>query len=254
MKLENLQNLYTDCILSNHNIPFQNQIIACGNLSSDEATSVYKQAYLFRMKDTLLDNFQAVHFVLGDTLFDFAIEKYINKNNHKAYDLSNYGRNFPNFLLETYPEFPYLKNLAEFEIQFIDSFHKKEHISFDLFSLQNQTELENAVFEFGETVKLIQNQFSIYSIWKNRKSNLQPDLSKTNQQEFLLLYKQHSNLYVLSLAAIEFFFIDLLHKGESIGVAMEKTNTRFQLNPEIISNLFGKIATSGIVKNIFLKT
>ncbi|MCT8334052.1 DNA-binding domain-containing protein [Leptospira sp. 85282-16] len=254
MKLKNLQNLYSDCILSNHDIPFQNQIIACGNLSLEEATSVYKQAYFFRMKDTMFDNFQAVNFVLGDTLFDFAIEKYINQNYHKSYDLSNYGGHFPNFLLETYPEFPYLKNLAEFEIQFTDSFHKKEHISFDLSSLQNETDLENSVFEFGETVKLIQNQFSIYSIWKNRKSNLQPDISKIENQEFLLLYKQNSNIYVLTLEPFEFYFIELLLNGETINDSLKKIGENFQLNPEIISNLFGKIASSGIIKNIFIKT
>lgn len=254
MKLEKLQNLYRECILSNIDSPFHNQINACGNLSLAEATSVYKNAYLYRMKEVMADNFEAVNFVLGENLFDLAIEKFIQINNHKSYDLSKYGENFPSFLTEMFPEFPFLKNLAEFEIQFTDCFHAKEHRSYDFSVLKNQYDLENSVFEFGETVKLIQNQFTIYSIWKNRKSKLQPDISKIENQEFLLLYKQNSNIYVLTLEPFEFFFMELLHKGETINVSLKKIDSNFQLNPEIISNLFGKISTSGIIKNIFIKT
>ncbi|TGK90081.1 DUF2063 domain-containing protein [Leptospira bourretii] len=254
MKLEKLQNLYRECILSNIDSPFHNQIIACGNLSLAEATSVYKNAYLYRMKEVMADNFEAVNFVLGENLFDLAIEKFIQINNHKSYDLSKYGENFPSFLSEMFPEFPFLKNLAEFEIQFTDCFHAKENRSFDFTILKNQTDLENSVFEFGESVKLIQNQFSIYSIWKNRKSKLPPDVSKIETQEFLLLYKQNSNIYVLTLEPFEFYFINLLQKGETVIESLNKIGSNFQLNPETISNLFGKISTSGIIKNIFIKT
>lgn len=157
-------------------------------------------------------------------------------------------------MTEIYPEFPFLKNLAEFEIQFADCFHAKEHRSYDFSVLKNQYDLENSVFEFGESVKLIQNQFTIYSIWKNRKSKLQPDISKIENQEFLLLYKQNLNIYVLTLEPFEFLFMELLHKGETINVSLKKIDSIFQLDPEIISNLFGKISTSGIIKNIFIKT
>ncbi|MCW7491673.1 DNA-binding domain-containing protein [Leptospira sp. 2 VSF19] len=253
MKLNELQSLYSESILYNVDFPFQNQITPCGNLSISEVTSVYKQAYLFRMKEVMYDNFGSLLFVLGDQTFDITIENYINKNHHISYDLSDYGKTFPNFLVESFPELPFLKDLAEFELEFTDSFHKKEHKSFDFTNLQNHIELENTVFEFGETVKLIHNQFSVYSIWKNRYSKLQPDLNKTQNQEYLLLYKQNSNIYVLSLDAVEFYFIDLLHKGNSIGISLEKTNTHFHLNPEIISTVFGRISASGIVKNIFKK-
>ncbi|MDF3821644.1 putative DNA-binding domain-containing protein [Leptospira sp. 96542] len=250
MKLEKLQTLYSESILNNKDLPFQNQIAACGNLSLVEVTTVYKNAYFFRMKEVLADNFEAVNFALGGDLFNFATEKFIKKNNHNSYDLSDYGKNFPNFLIETYPDLPYLKNLAEFEVNFIDSFHKEEHRSFDFAEIQNKTDLENSTFLFGKTVKLIQNEFSIYPIWKNRKSTLQPDLSNIKNQEFLLLYKHDSNLYVLTLEPLEFYFINLLQKGDTIGSSLEKTGARFDLNPEIVAGLFGKIATSGIVTDI----
>ncbi|TGN13120.1 DNA-binding domain-containing protein [Leptospira ilyithenensis] len=250
MKLKKLQNLYSDSILYDRDIPFQNQITACGNLSPKEAISVYKNAYFYRMKEVLADNFEAVKYVLGDELFTFVAETFIKKTHHKSYDLSDYGENFPDFLIETYPELPYLKDLAKFEADFMDSFHKEEHQSFDFSKIGNQIDLENSIFVFGKNIKLIRNQFSIYPIWKNRKSTQPPDFSKIENQEYLLLYKQNSDLYVLSLEPVEYFFIDLLRKGDLIGVSLEKTAACFHLNPEIISALFGKISASGIVMNI----
>ncbi|BDA77519.1 hypothetical protein LPTSP3_g04490 [Leptospira kobayashii] len=254
MKLKKLQNLYSESILYNKDTPFQNQIIACNNLAPEEAISVYKNAYFYRMKEVLADNFEAINYALGDELFDFAAEKFIKETFHKSYNLSDYGENFPDCLMEIYPELPYLKNLAEFELKFIDSFHKAEHLSFDFAKIQNQTDLENSILVFGKSIKLIQNQFSIYPIWKNRKSTQSPDLSKIDNQEFLLLYKQNSDMYILSLKPMEYFFIDLLLKGDRIGVSLEKTAALFYLDPEIISVLFGKISASGIVTNIILQT
>ncbi|MCW7488519.1 putative DNA-binding domain-containing protein [Leptospira meyeri] len=253
MKLSELQNLYSNSILSNVDSPFQNQIMACGNLSLEEVTSVYKQAYIYRLKEVMYDNFESVLYVLGEQSFELIIENYIEKNHHLSYDLSNYGKSFPDFLTKSFPELPFLRNLAEFEIHFSECFHKKDNQSFDFSSIRNQEELENSVFEFSDSTKLIQNQFAIYSIWKNRKSSSPPDLSNLNHSEQLLLYKRNSNLYVLLLEPVEFFFIDLLQKGKSIVVALEKISSRFELSPEIVSDLFGKISNSGIVKNIIFK-
>ncbi|TGK81989.1 DUF2063 domain-containing protein [Leptospira noumeaensis] len=254
MKLEKLQNLYSDSILTNKDIPFQNQIVPCQNLTVEEVIFVYKNAYLYRLKEVLADNFEAVHFALGDQLFEFVLEKFIKISHHNSYDLSNYGETFPIFLMETYPEFPYLKELAEFEIQFMECFHEKEHQHFDFANIQNQSELENSIFFFGKSVKLIQNQFSIYSIWKNRKSINPPDLSNVENPEFLLLYKQNSDMYVLNLEPVEYFFINLLSKGEMVGVTLEKTASHFPLDSETVAALFGKISATGIITKISVST
>jgi hypothetical protein len=101
-------------------------------LTAVERLSIYGNAYYARLLECLREEFPAVRRALGDDVFDSFAAAYLQKYPSRSYTLSQLGRDFPRFLVETRPEreegeadvsWPeFLADLARFEWTFSEVF------------------------------------------------------------------------------------------------------------------------------------
>jgi hypothetical protein len=104
--------------------------------------------------------------------------------------LNLYGREFPEFLSEHIlsQEFPFLKDLAKFELCFQDVFHS-EHNS--------QTKIDT-------TIRFLKYDYAIYELWKASREESPLEELVWDRKTFACMYKCDSQVFVKVLSESEF--------------------------------------------------
>ena len=73
-------------------------------LTAVERLSIYGNAYYGRLLECMREEFPAVTHALGEETFDAFATAYLQNYPSRSYTLTQLGKNFPNFLVETRPE------------------------------------------------------------------------------------------------------------------------------------------------------
>lgn len=235
MRLPELQKAFTRGVLDGRAVPVRGG----GRLSPKAALAVYRDGYFARLTEALGETYEGTWSVLGDEGFFAACRDYIVKNKSSFYNLSDYGRDFGRSLKSR--EFPFLGELADFEWSFKNLFHEKQHGHADLTKAAPESALA-----FGKAVVLRRHKFSVYSVWKKRKSRAALPRSAWDKPEQLLLYKRNGDIFVKTVPTEEFRVLERLSNNSSLAAAL----FAIKLDPRRASELFSMISEAGIVERI----
>lgn len=247
--LRNFQSAFKSIVVDHFPVDTSTGTIrAAGALGSDSAAyEVYRRAYFARLTEALGEKYEAVWSVLGDARFFALCKRYISQAPSKSYSLSHYGEDFPDFLCtqnET-SDFPFLPDLARFEQAFYALFHMRQHASLPLEDFVRVANNPKSQLVFTHTLKVFESSFSVYEIWKNRKTQASDRPGHYNLCERLMMYKSENRIFVYPLSISELDLFSALREGlrlEEIGTLAEG-----KMDPEQISRFFQFLATSGIV-------
>ncbi|MCE9499676.1 MAG: DNA-binding domain-containing protein [Leptospira sp.] len=250
MSLKEIQNLFSKAIRTGSRSNLGSLIIPGGKLSVSASLEVYEKAYPARLSEALSEIYETIWWILGDANFFEACEKFIRANDSISYNLSNYGRNFPDFLRIEFGKILFIGVLADFELIIHDVFHGEEDLSIPVQpKLKDPEELR---LKFNRSCQLISNNVSVYPFWKNRKDD--PLIAKEiewNKNEFLILHKKNSELYIRELSKAEFTLVSLLKQGRTLQQAIEKTAETFELSEQNLQDLFRELYATGVVTGTF---
>lgn len=230
---------------------FNNSVEPISTLSAENCIDIYARGYVARLTDTLGETFEATWWILGDEDFFELARQYIKKNPSKFFDLSEYGAGFPDFLasFKQAEEISFLHDLAKFEWTFKEIFHKRNMSTSVVDWSKSMSRGENAKFTLSSSVSLISSLFSTYEIWKVRSQPIENfgnmDWSKP---EFLLVFKQNSQVFVHSLKPEEFLVVKQLAEGQTLGAAIEALVVEYKdVTPEQIQDVFLTISGLGVL-------
>lgn len=247
-----MQNLFAQSIISNNpDLEFCDLISPCGSLKSSHAgLNIYARAYVASLTEALGETFEGIWSVLGDECFFAVAKDFILKNPSTSYNISNYGKNFPEYLneIDEFKEYPFLLDLAKFELIFKDIFHKKSP------SLNNlETEIKpGSKFLFFDSVKLFKSKYAIYEIWKSRKDNTLGTDINLESEEFLLMYKSfNEKIWVLNLNSWQYGILSHLFQGMTIEESIVNSLDGIEnFNEKEISDFFLTIRSIPIIDKI----
>lgn len=212
--------------------PLLSLMVPIGKLSNERVFGVYGNDYKFRMLDALKGNFESVWMVLGDDAFEELALKFIYEHSENSFDLNEYGKTLPEFIMNNSKGDPgerlLLSELASFEIAFWKVFHSKniepvKNIDF------TQEQLMDLVFENTDLVSLLSCEHDVFELFKFKDKTYEDFLeksSKTNlaQKTFYLIYKDNFKVLCKKLNQVEYNFFDkLIVKGEQVGSAFESS-------------------------------
>ncbi len=135
-----------------------------------ERMAIYRNAYLFRLVDILVDDFPTLHQILGDEEFYKLVQSYLKVYPSQSYTVRDLGGNMITFLKDTppYQDYPYLTEIAEFEWQKGRTFDGADAPIFtqsDLAKL-DLSNLPLATFTFQPTVKRLVFSYDVPQIYK----------------------------------------------------------------------------------------
>ncbi|MFN2428131.1 MAG: putative DNA-binding domain-containing protein, partial [Candidatus Binatia bacterium] len=143
--------------------------------------------------------------ILGDEDFFAVCASYIATHPSVSYNLSDYGREFPDFLAATAHavDVPLLGELARFELAFHDIFHAPAHHSVDVAELASLGDLAGVRLRFGSAVQLVACERAVYDVFRHRHDAEPPDLDLERPQ-WVLLFKQHGDVLAREVDAATF--------------------------------------------------
>ena len=171
-------------------------------------------------------------------------------NKSTFYNLSDYGKRFPQFLkeLDNLNDLPFITDLAKFDWTFKEIFSEKQHVSIEPSKLQELKERPNSKLIFGNAVRIFESEMSVYDIWQLRKEELQkaPDINFENS-EYLLLYKKFDEIFVKNLSETQCGILKSLKLGQTFSSVLDDMS---EINQEDVINLFQIIGTTGIITQI----
>jgi len=251
-----LSALFSRRISSNEPLPTIGDWIEPGGRlsSSDQAMNVYERAYIARLTESLGETFEATWAVLGDQGFFTVCEYYIRKNGSNSYNLFDVANDFPTFISEVdfSNDFPFLYDLACFELLFAKVFHQKRspvpRIKMDTAALN-----ENAKFVFHQNMHFFESTYKVHGIWKQRKSQDQEghEFSKdaSSCPEFLTLFRGPDGLIrIHTWDGWELQAIKQLHQGIELAEALKLTQP--EQSEEKLVRFFTHLFGSGLVLDI----
>ncbi len=255
LSLNNIQSSFSRMISEGQSeTGFIEKIIPGGSLSNEEAIAVYQQAYKARFTDVLGETFESVWWVLGDTQFFEVAHAYIYTHFENVYNLSEYGKKFPEFLsknllLKTYP---FLADLANFEWTFKELFHEEDARGMNAEDLMG-TALDGAIIlRFKKACILFSSDYDVVSIWDHRKDQSKEGLHIHWQNKInCMMYKYNKEIFIKKLEAFEFQLLTYLHLGNSLEASLELLYSNFpSITSENISNLFSFLSGALIIEKI----
>ena len=248
--LERLQRRFVRSITFAPDADFAASIAGGGRLTPASAVEVYRRAYPARLTEALGETFEACWRVLGDDGFFDACRSYIARFPSLSHNLADYGAGFPDHL-RSRPESeyaPFLGDLARFEWEFKELFHRAPHAGLSAAELAERTK-ESSVLRFGAAATLLRFEHRVYGIWsrdREDESSLGP--SDWEGSERVLLYKNGgSEVFGKSLGGPEYAALFALMAGAPLGEALAGADG---LDEDGVSKMFGFLAGSALITDV----
>ena len=246
MPLSEVQNIFMDSLHSDSSLAIS-LIDPMLNLSPQKCIDIYKRGYIARLTEALGETFEASWWVLGDEDFFKITRSYIQTTPSNEYDLSDYGKDFPLFLQlqnKLITDLPFIFDLARFELIFKDIFHKPNVQDTGLHKLA--ADHFERIFSLSTSAALFESEFSVYQIWKHKNKDIESlDTISLSSHQRLLIYKQNSQVHVLTLEIDEWLTLNALASTGSLEKTIdiitewlpEVTSERIQQIFSLISSL-----------------
>ena len=213
-----------------------------GSLSVKGALEIHLDGYIARLTDAMGQVYETTWAILGDESFYNISKNYILQNPSQLYNINDYGKTFPSFLgqLEL---FPFIESLAEFENKFFEVFHWKNQKYLD--KIPN---LSSDFYVDFIDIHFHKSNFSIFDIWKDRKSLKKMESYLWDKPQFLILFKMNSQVYIQSLDIKFYELIHNLFNSNSLIQAIEKSPYKYE--PQEITDLFLLLTELKIIQDI----
>lgn len=226
---------------------FIGEINPIASLSPTDCIEIYSKGYVARLTEALGETFEATWWVLGDDDFFELADQYIRANPSEAFDLSEYGSDFPDFLasLKQNDEISFLQDLGRFEWAFKNIFHKR---NLQPLKVGWPAGVEKIGLTLSDSATLLTSRFSVYEIWKRRAQPIETvGEVDWSQPEHLILFKKDSQVNVRTLAADEFLVIRHLSNGQTLEASIEALMAEYKgITPERVQSIFAVISTLGV--------
>ncbi len=251
MNLREIQNSFYHSVLSGDGWEegLGAWILPGGKLATpSEALAIHGEGYLARLTEALGEMYQSVWFILGDDEFFAVCAQYIQKHPSRSYNLNLYGFDFPSFIAQTAQakEFPFLSELADFELSFNQIFHSLESPALPPAILhQRFTDNPQLQLQLVPSLQIKNYQHPIYKIWKACKEEYHL-ASVERTTEGLCLYKHQEKVFVQTLSQVGQSLLRKLQAGMALEGIFEETEIDLQ-DLEAVQSFFCWLTASGLV-------
>jgi len=227
-------------------------VVPGGSLDAAAALAVYRSGYLARLTEQLGETYATVWRALGDDGFFELCRDYIAGHPSSSYNLSDYGREFADFLASApvTAEALFLPELARFELCFHDLFHAAGHRAMDSPSLAALGDLTGVRFRFGSAVRLVACERAVFDLFRHREESEPPDF-EIERSQHVLLYKLDGEVLAREVDAATFVALEAMAEGLAIDEALECAADRDEnFGPAEVARLFEMLARCGLVVSV----
>lgn len=203
--------------------------------------------------------FPIVKKLVGDNFFLALARDYVREEPPVEPALTFYGETFPTFIAghSHCRPLPYLPDVARLEWLCQHVLHAAEDSTMHPAVLVNvEPEILGDVnLHLKHAVALLRSAYPVVEI---REQNLNEEAGSidiaTTQPSNALIYRDGSQVKVISLNPSAFLFLDQLRQGQVISACWETVSSTFSLNDEALPHLLGSLLGLGVFSGYAIKS
>lgn len=188
--------------------------------------NIYRDAYVYRLVDILVNDFSAVYQILGTEAFIDMGKTYLQHYPSTTFTVRHFGQHLPKFLHETppYKDYPYLWQVADFEWEKGSVFDAQDS---DIFTLEQLATLpaeawNAATFTFIPALTRLVYDYNVPQIWQAIENESQ-DSEPTELSEPLawVMWRKDFSPNWYSMAPDEDWFLRNARQGKDFPTLCE---------------------------------
>jgi hypothetical protein len=229
------------------------QMKTIGALSSKEVLGLYRNDYRFRMAQALGETYETCWCLLGDDVFFDMAFKYIWQHPSSFFNLSNYGKNFPQFLQqEGTDDNELLLAMATFELNFWNLFHADVAENIQLAQiLKKFPTLESSLqhsWHFHSELYFFSSTWSLWDLFCLRKEGLgEKSLDAFEIPQSGILYRQGALVKAAILPTEQWKLLQSMREGMTPFAAITSSPAS---SPGMIQELFTFLNKHPIIASV----
>lgn len=242
MKQKDFNKIFTNAIRGFCEFPENliSQIKDGPKLNARRALEVYQEDYQARLTEALKNTYQAIYFLIGDEDFHIIARDYITFYSSSFSNLDDYGNHLNDFLKKhtVTEKYIFISELAHFEWNFKELFHKKNQTGLDANELIAEFQTPSNKFLLISTLEIFHYNYAVTKLYSLKNANDQSIENEVNysSSEYIIMFKESTMVKTISLSKEQWEIMNLLLTPHSINEIIQ--NAPATMTPEKFQSLF----------------
>lgn len=257
MKLEQLQKEFFKAVTGLEQ-DFTAHVVEQGGINKEERVSIYRNAYISRLKETIENDHEILGLYLGDELFDKMAAGYIENTPSSHRSLRFYAEALPGYLQQApiFKVHPIISELAQFERLLLHAFDAAEAKRADIKQLQKIPEdaWPQLTFRLHPSVQILSASTNAVECWQALKSEQTPPPAKAEDKSWLIWRNRERLTEFASLSNDENAYISYILAGfnfSQICDALSEFMNEDDVSAFSVSRLLGWLDTGVISELVY---
>jgi hypothetical protein len=192
--------------------------------------SVYRNNVVVSLMDAMASNFPSLLAIMGEDNFKRVIRNFILNHPPSLPMMQQYGRELPGFLENFKPlaKSPFLKDVAQAELSWINAFHAKDDAILTAEELQSvdAEKVMELVFEPHPAFHIISSLYPVTDLFEARNLWPKPGLDIANAQT-LIITRPYFECFTNNVDKHTETFLSLVAAATPLGEAISITSEKF---------------------------
>jgi len=188
--LRKIQNEFLDYLLDHSQVDIVDRIESSPARSSAQRMTFYGNAYVLRLKEALMTDYEMLHCYLGDELFEQLMDSYIEQHPSQHTSLRYFGQHMVELTqqLEPFKQLPEVAEMAKIEQAFATSFDAANSPAVSLNQLAdlNPEAWATLRLSFHDSVQLVPQHYNSFQIWRALSNDETPPEKHTDKTSWLI--------------------------------------------------------------------
>jgi len=203
--------MHSDAAIAEH-------IVSTHDLGHDLRLAIYSNAYTSRLIESLQQDYEILHALLGDEQFADLAQRYIEYYPSRFYSLRWFGQYMAQFIADTapYDDQPFLREMAVFEWSFINAFDA-EDVSIVTENEAAQIPPESwpgLGIQFHPSLQLFEYHWNILPVWKAIKNdNTVPAVTRLDTPNHCAVWRYDLKTHFRTVESLEAQLMLLVTEG-----------------------------------------
>lgn len=189
-----------------------------------ERLNIYTNNIFSSLKKILMDDFPFCEKILKKQKFNQASFEFIRNFPPTSGCLLHYGQKFPSFLGVLFPEFPWIRDVAQLEWAKKELYYTSDTSSLDpavLNSISSE-KYSSLTFEFPKAIFFFKSNFYLSEIWQDNKNAEDNFQAPQSIPSFSLMIRPKYQVQHYWLSEEDFTFLQALYRQKTLEEAYKE--------------------------------
>lgn len=220
--LANLQQQLQENIISGNGAAAADDwILPKNNFAPQEQLGVYINAYRYRLRDVVAEDYPVLAKYLGDENFDQLVAAFVENTQSRHFNIGRYAKAFPDFVTRHLPDDTFAHDLARLETSITQLMDAPETPVLQQTDLDGMTPdlFVNAQLSPRAALELMTFAYPVNEYYRAAMNDEQPQRPAA-AASYVAVFRHEDTMWRMELDAGEFTLLALLFDGHNIASAL----------------------------------